>query len=202
MLARLRSEVEGLDDEDRKTGTALLDELAAIRAEAGERLLSSTESERYDRLLDRLVAAARQPALRGATEAPAGTAAEVVEAPWNKLRHAVDRANELPDPATLHRVRIRAKRVRYAAEAVQPAFGGKAKTFARLAAELQDVLGEHHDAVVLQGWLRDAASRSRARQAFVAGELAARERRTAEVAAAAWPDAWRALSRKRNLLWA
>jgi CHAD domain-containing protein len=201
MVGRLRDGVEALDDEDRAAGNTLLDKLAAARTDAGERLLASTSTYRYERLLDRLVAAAREPALRGPTNQPADAAASVVEAPWTKLRRAVERAEGSSDPTLLHRVRIRAKRARYAAEAVAPASGGPAKTFAKLAAELQDVLGEHHDAIVLQAWLRDVASRSRARQAFVAGELTALQRRAAAAAAAEWPDAWRSLSRKRNLFW-
>ncbi|HEY3263604.1 MAG TPA: CHAD domain-containing protein [Actinomycetota bacterium] len=201
MFDRLRDAVEALDDEDRAAGAALLDGLATVRAEAGERLLASTATDRYDLLLDRLVAAARAPSLRGATDAPARAAAPVVEAAWRKLRRAVRRAKGASDPTALHRVRIRAKRARYAAEAVQPAFGGRADAFARLAAELQDVLGEHHDAIVLEAWLREAAAKSRARQAFVAGELAAQQRRTAGVQAAAWRDVWRSLARKRNRFW-
>jgi CHAD domain-containing protein len=201
MFGRLRDAVEALDERDRAAGAALLDRLASVRTEAGERLLASTATERYDLLLDRLVAAARAPSLRGPADAPAQAAAPVVVTPWRKLRRAVRRAKRKPDPTALHRVRIRAKRARYAAEAVQPAFGGRAGTFAELAAELQDVLGEHHDAIVLEAWLREAAAKSRARPAFVAGELAAQQRRAADVQAAAWPDAWRSLSRKRNRFW-
>ncbi len=201
MLARLSDEAEGLADDDRTAGTALLDELAVARTDARERLLASTATERYERLLDRLVAAAREPAVRSGADVPAEAAAALVEAPWARLRRAVHRASASADPAALHRVRIRAKRVRYAAEAVQPAFGGRARTFANLATNLQDVLGEHHDAVVLEGWLRDAGARTRARRAFVAGELAARQRQAAQIAAAAWPEAWRSLSRRRNLFW-
>jgi CHAD domain-containing protein len=201
MVARLRERVEALEDQDRAAGNGLLDKLISGRTDASERLLASTSTYRYERLLDRLVAAARDPALRGATDQPAEAAAPVVEAPWSKLRRAVERAGGSSDPTLLHRVRIRAKRARYAAEAVAPACGGRAKTFAKLAAELQDVLGEHHDATVLAAWLRDVASTSRACPAFVAGELAAQQRRTADAVVAEWPDAWRSLSRKRNLFW-
>ena len=52
-------------------------------------------------------------------------------------------------------MRIRAKRCRYAAEAVAPAVGKRPERFAKAVAELQDVLGEHQDAVVAGQWLRE-----------------------------------------------
>jgi CHAD domain-containing protein len=106
-----------------------------------------------------------------------------------------------PSDAQLHRARIRAKRARYAAEAIEPLFGGRARGFAKAAADLQDILGQHQDAVVLEAWLREAARRGRSRLAFTAGVLAAAERRAGRVARAAWPDAWHALSRKRLQFW-
>jgi CHAD domain-containing protein len=201
MLGRLRAAVDELDTEDREAASALIEKLASARDDAGERLHGSMSSARYERLLDRLVDAARDPRLRGQTDAPVRVAAAVMDRPWSKLRRAVDRIDEPARPEALHQVRIRAKRARYAAEAIQPAFGGKARTFAKQAAALQDVLGEHHDAIVLEGWLREASARARARLAFVAGELASQERRAADVVAAAWADTWRGLSRKRNQFW-
>jgi CHAD domain-containing protein len=48
----------------------------------------------------------------------------------------------------LHDVRKAAKRLRYAAEAVAPRFGERAVALAEDMAELQDVLGLHHDEAV------------------------------------------------------
>ncbi|MGZ4130311.1 MAG: CHAD domain-containing protein [Actinomycetota bacterium] len=201
MLVRLQGQVESLNDDDREAARSLIDKLTSARTEARNRLLASISEERYGELVERLVQAAREPRLRGATEVPAEGVAPVVEEPWIKLRRAVERADGSSSPAQLHKVRIRAKRARYAAEAVQPAFGNRAKSFAKAAGDLQDVLGEHHDAVVLEAWLREAAAKARARQAFVAGELAALQRRAADVAAAGWLDVWRTLARKRNVFW-
>jgi CHAD domain-containing protein len=53
----------------------------------------------------------------------------------------------------LHIAEIRAKRVRYAAEAISPVFGKRAR-IRRRGRALQDVLGEHQDAVVAQAWPR------------------------------------------------
>ena len=101
------------------------------------------------------------------------TAAEInAKYPGLAKAYAVDVAQgaavkKLGDPPTdedLHSVRIGAKRCRYAAEAVAPTIGKRARTFARAAADLQQVLGDHHDAVVAEGWLRDWAAGARSRQ--------------------------------------
>ena len=47
-----------------------------------------------------------------------------------------------------HAVRIRAKHCRYAAEAVAPIYGRRAKRFTAAIAALQDLLGSHQDTVV------------------------------------------------------
>jgi CHAD domain-containing protein len=65
----------------------------------------------------------------------------------------------------LHEVRIAAKRARYAAEAVRPVVGDKAKAVADAMEQIQETLGDHQDAVVERGWLRDLAVR-----AHLAGE--------------------------------
>jgi CHAD domain-containing protein len=95
----------------------------------------------------------------------------------------------------LHQIRIRAKRVRYAAEAAAPVLGKRARAVGRAAARLQEVLGEHQDAVVAERWLRAWAQGSRsAPAAFAAGELAGLERVAAADGRARWPEAWQALS--------
>jgi CHAD domain-containing protein len=115
------------------------------------------------------------------------------------LRSAI---RQLPDPPTdpeLHRIRILAKRARYAAEAVAPVVGPGATAFAKAAAKLQTILGEHQDSVTAQAWLRSA--RVTGRRAFVAGELIALEHIAAQAARAQWPKIWKALDRKRLRKW-
>ena len=73
-------------------------------------------------------------------------------------------------------------------------FGKTAGKFAEAAADLQDVLGEHQDAVA-GAWLREART---GEHAFVAGALAGFETQAAREARDEWPDAWKALSRKKR----
>ena len=199
---RLRSGGRSLPEGDRKGLEELLTRLESTRDEARERLLAAIREPSYVALLDELVEAAREPrVLEEAAGAPAASElASALERPWKHLEHAVEGAGEDASDASLHAVRIRAKRARYAAEAVSPVFGKRAEAFADAAADLQDVLGDHQDSVVARAWLRAAAQDGA--DAFVAGELAAIEAQAAAEARAAWPKAWKALSRKRLRFWA
>ena len=199
---RLGGRAEMLDPTDRAPAQALLRRLDERQAEARDELLRSIREPRYARLLDELVDAANAPAVL--PEVAGDPAAEALrpalEAPWKHLEAAMDTASSDPTDENLHAARIRAKRVRDAAEAVSAVFGKRARAFAEAAVRLQDVLGEHQDAVVAGAWLREAA-RSGA-DAFVAGELAAVEAQAAAASREAVPAAWKELSRKRLRFWA
>src|SRR5207237_7285728 len=104
-----------------------------------------------------------------------------------------------PPAPGLHRIRILAKRARYAAEAVAPVVGTAAAAFARAAAKLQTILGEHQDSVTAQAWLR--AAKVTGKRAFVAGELIALEGLAANEARAKWRKVWKALDSKRLRGW-
>ena len=201
LLERLRSREPSLPGGDRRGLQELVTMLESTRNEAREQLLGAIREQTYVDLLDELVEAAHEPRV---LEVAAGAPAEselrpALERPWRHLEHAVEGAREDASDASLHAVRIRAKRARYAAEAVAPVFGKRAEAFADAAADLQDVLGDHQDSVVARAWLREAAQDGA--DAFVAGELAAIEAQAAAEARAAWPKAWKALSRKRLRFW-
>ncbi|HEX2346133.1 MAG TPA: CHAD domain-containing protein, partial [Gaiellaceae bacterium] len=107
-----------------------------------------------------------------------------------------------PTEEELHDIRIRTKRVRYAAEAVAPLVGRQARAFAAEAARLQEVLGDLNDAVVAERWLREWAHGSRSMQGvFTAGELAGLERAAAERSRSRWRKAWKELSSPRLRTW-
>ena len=126
---------------------------------------------------------------------------ELAAVPWRKLRKEVKRLGPRPTDEDLHLVRIRAKRARYAAEAVSAAIPGAAKHAAAFA-DLQGVLGDQHDAVVAEQWLRDAVLEGASRQqALVAGLLVAAERQEAASHREAWRKAWKAASAKKLTAW-
>ena len=99
------------------------------------------------------------------------------------------------------KVRILAKRCRYAAEAVAPVIGKPARRLGEAAEDLQEVLGEQHDAVVAEAWLRQAGRAPRRDAALVAGELVCLQRAAAAEARSSWPTAWKACSAKRVTSW-
>jgi CHAD domain-containing protein len=165
-----------------------------------KKLLADLDSTRYVDLLERLVAAAHVPSALPEADQPAATVLPALAtAPWRRLRSGVRNLPDPPADADLHRVRILAKRARYAAEAVAPVVGAVAVSFARNAAKLQTILGEHQDSVTAQAWLR--GTRIGGRRAFVAGELIAMEHIAAEDARKKWPKIWKALDRKSLRDW-
>ena len=68
------------------------------------------------------------------------------------------------------------------------------REFVAVAKQLQDILGDHQDAVVAQARIRDwVASASDPASGFAAGRLVQLERDRMAAARAAWPDTWRRL---------
>jgi CHAD domain-containing protein len=202
MMQRLRSGVAALPESDRPPAERLLGSLEDAQAAARARLLQSLRDDRYVALLERLVRAAQAPALLPEAGGPAGDLLPpLVRRPWKRLRAVARTLGEDPSDEELHQLRIRAKRCRYAAEAVAPVMGKEATAFAEALAELQDVLGDHQDAAQAQAWLRDASRRASGRSAFVAGELTGAERASAAQTRAAWPRAWKSASRKGLRSW-
>jgi len=202
LLERLQGHLAALPEADAKAGRRLLAGLEERREADRKRLLAAMGEPRYITLLDDLVAAAGAPQLLPGADRPAAEAMPpLVRKPWKKLRKAVRDAGPDPSDEQLHQIRIRAKRARYAAEAVEPVIGKAAEKFADAAADLQDVLGDQHDAVVGEAWLREAARGARRDQAVVAGLLVAAERASAAACRDGWRSVWKALDRKRLRAW-
>jgi CHAD domain-containing protein len=161
-------------------------------------------SRRYAELLDRLVEAARHPVLTAAAGEPAEDVLRpLVARSWRKLKKGERRL--APDGADYdwHRVRILAKRARYAGEAVAPALGKPASRLAKAAESVQDLLGEHQDAAVAaETWLSIARSDPDDHSlAVTAGRLYERERSTIRTVRAKFPAAWAATTKRRMVEW-
>jgi CHAD domain-containing protein len=202
LLARLEARAGALPDADQLAVDAVLDRLRAQRAEARARLLAALDDPRAAALADRLVAAARAPRLSGEASRPASVVLpRIVRRPWRDLARAHAALGDHPSDHALHEMRILAKRCRYAAEASAPALGAPARRLARAVARVQDVLGEHQDAVVAREWLAKAAADLPAAEAFAAGVLAGLEVTAARDARAAFPAAWRRAHRRRPGTW-
>jgi len=183
LLERLRSDVDELDADDRKSGRMLLRTLERRRGTARTSLLKALDSDRYFSLLDDVGASIERLAPSGADL----TVADLARRELKKLRTRVRAAGNDPADDELHALRKRGKRVRYAYElAGEDAVVKRAKAF-------QDVLGEHHDSVVAEATLRGLATAPE--KALAAGRLIERERGKRADARAAWRGAWRRLQR-------
>jgi len=229
--SRLQDELKWLGGElagarDREVIAArLLDRLAELPEElvvgpAGDRLKSAlgadaeaaqlavTEalaSERYVQLLDDLVDAAMHPRTNDrANRSCHDVLPPILNSSWRRLTKRVTAAIEAgEDPTGYHRARIAAKRTRYLAEALTPVFGKAADRLAGEVEQVQEVLGEHQDAVVAAELLHRVAQAPRiGRTAFTFGVLYAQQVREAAAARDRFVALWPGVARARHRRWA
>jgi CHAD domain-containing protein len=202
MMSVLAAGVRRLPPTDRSAASELLERMEVQRESARARLLDAMSSDRYVALLEDLVQAGRNPAiLPQAAGLSAVSLGSLMEAPWERLADSCGKLGTRPKDRQLHRVRILAKRARYTAEALTPAFGRRAELFADAAADLQGVLGDHHDAVITAAWLRGQVPNLAPDSAFAAGMLAERQRSVAQRLRPAWQAKWKFLNRPRMRFW-
>ncbi|HZX53335.1 MAG TPA: CHAD domain-containing protein, partial [Ilumatobacteraceae bacterium] len=126
--------------------------------------------------------------------------AGLVRKPWKRLARSVKALQPYSPDAAFHAVRIKSKRVRYAAEAVAPVAGRDARRFAEAIAEVQSILGDYHDTSVAEAWLRSAAKSAPAAR-LVAGELIALEREDRARLREDFTKVWKKTSRPKLRKW-
>ena len=199
---RLRGHAAQLPETEAEAARRVVRRLDADREAARFDLLSMFAQARFAYVRDKLAAAASAPAFEDeACDAAVVALKPVVRRRWRKVRKAVRALGDNPPDAALHRVRVLAKKCRYAADACEPAFGKRARRFAKSMAKVQDVLGEHHDAVVAVEWLTKTAHECSPAEAYAIGMLAQIEREAAAAARAAFPAVWRAADTERVRGW-
>jgi CHAD domain-containing protein len=213
LLGHLRARARTLPTTAQHDVCRMIEQAAGDRAAAHARVVDVLRSARYLDLVDRLVQGAIAPRVRPeALRASRRDLAALARRPWKKLRR--DHAALGPDPSdeTLHALRIRAKRARYAVEAVADAVGGeRPHALASALTGLQDVLGAHQDAVVAQAWLRahvgaahgvdDNGDRPTPAETFAAGMLAGLLHADALAAVEQLPRAWRRTDHRKLRAW-
>lgn len=199
---RLRRDAGRLPKDDADQAKRFLRRLDRQRALHLATLHEAYDSERYLQLLDELVDMARNPKLQPQAEGLArDVLPDLVRGPWSKVRKAAGRLGRDPHDEQLHFLRIRAKRARYACEAVARALP-EATPMGEALAELQGVLGDQHDAVVAETWLREGVAEGCSRQqALAVGLLIAAQRQEAAECREAWKAAWEAADRKKVRAW-
>jgi CHAD domain-containing protein len=173
LLDRLRATINKHPELSTDGAQGVLKALERQRSGDNRTLRRHLDQRRADHLLDQLVQAAQDPTIRPEADAPArDTLPTLVDTRWRRLQRAVEALGPEPEIEALHRVRILAKRTRYASEAVVPAVGQPARRLAKAMAGLQDELGELNDAAVAEEWLAELADTVDGAVAFAAGRLA------------------------------
>jgi CHAD domain-containing protein len=192
LLEHVRGEIEALDGSAELSG--LVESLEREHEDARRAAVAALSEDRYLALLDRLENL--EPKLAPHASATLG---ELWRDEFRRTRRAFKKLDSKSSDGELHAARIKVKRARYAAELAENELGRRGERFVDAAKELQDVLGEHQDAVVatarVSAWTAGDPAREAAREA-AAAPLLERERERREEARSSWPAAWKKL-RKR-----
>ncbi|HUM14861.1 MAG TPA: CHAD domain-containing protein [Candidatus Nitrosotalea sp.] len=197
LRAYLDSEIDALEGTGRKAAQALLQRVETDRARALDALHAALDAPRYARLLIRLKTAVAEPQVgREDVSLP-----DVAAKEFKRLRRAVKLLSSHPSADDLHAVRILVKRARYAAELARTTAGRRAKKFIDEAKTVQDILGEHQDAVVIEKYLHDVIDSREAAHALEQ-QLLRRQRKRRKKARAAFLEEWPSLERRGRKAWA
>jgi CHAD domain-containing protein len=204
LRARIEADSSGIRDDLDPLMQWITERSTLVRTALDEALMS----DRYRALLERMVDAAADPVVTELAENPCrDVLPSLVAGSWRKLRKAARGIDEDVSDESLHRVRIRAKRARYAAEALAPYLDDgdrKAATrFGARAERIQDILGLHQDAVVTTNAVLEVVGQRPEDGAFnlAAGRLLERQQWARERERRRWPKAWMKMDQRRVTGW-
>jgi CHAD domain-containing protein len=198
LLERLREQAVALGPEDEEAAEWALAALERDRAEAREALLEALDGERYPALLLALDRSVDLPPVIAEV-----SPAQIAAGEFAKLEKLLDKIGAESSDEDLHRLRIGAKKARYAAELAEPTVGKRARRFVESAKHMQDVIGTHQDAIVAEERLRSLLGRTRSKgPAFALGRLVERERTRRAEARLAVPSASAEVARRGRRAWA
>jgi CHAD domain-containing protein len=198
-IGAFRREAKELDASERRPLTRFVKSLQSERQTKHGELIAGLRSEQYLGFIDRLIQAAGSPHVLDTNL----TFKEIARREFRKLRKAVRRLDSVPTDAELHRVRIKTKRARYAAELAESGVGKSAAKFIRCAKALQDILGKHQDAVVGEQRVRALFAKVQGkRAAFTAGRMVERQRQRRDQARTLFWSVWKKLNKQGKKAWA
>jgi triphosphatase len=213
-IERLEGWKEEADEETAKS----LDKVVAIiekrRTKAREDMLAVLDSERYDRLESSFAQMLRrgperevaQTNGRNLTGEPiTAVAPALISRRHRKWRKAAKRLDASSPPEDFHDTRKKGKRLRYTLEFVSEVYGHPVQKLIGPLKTLQDDLGDHQDAVVAAGFLRELGTTTGGTRvpravAFTMGVYSQRCSREAQDLRAAVPDSkpFRALKKAKK----
>lgn len=183
---------------DRQLVMPFLSHLQTQRQTVQPMMLSELTSARYFELIRRLQQAAQAPSV---VESPL-TVRDLAERECKKLRKAIRRLRSSPSDIALHKLRIKTKRARYAAEFAHSAVGKPAARFIKSARVVQARLGVHQDAIQTERYIRQFLTYSaNIRAAFLAGRLSERLHHRRETIRKELPPLLKALLERGKKAW-
>jgi CHAD domain-containing protein len=199
LIDRVRDDRLELDLSTQAGAAHVVDLLVTEREAARGRLLKAMRTKRYLRLLARVEELAEDP-LTDRGDVPVE---KLARSEFKKLRAAVSSLGPETTDEKLHKVRVRLKRARYAAEVAEATAGKRAARFIKQAKRLQDVAGELQDAAVAEERLRLLSEDIvRPGGAFAAGRLVERAHARRASARSAFPKAWSQVEKSGLRAWA
>jgi CHAD domain-containing protein len=193
-----RSEAQELKARDRRPLERFLRHLQSDRDQAYHLALDEMKSARYVGFVSKLRDAAESPVVEDLEY----TLTDAAARQFRKLRKTVRSLKQSPSDAELHRIRIKTKRARYAAELAEGRDSKAIGRFIKRAGRLQELLGRHQDAVLAERYVEGFLKYQGRRQAaFTAGLLAARaKQRREEVREEFWSE-WKRLKKRGTRAW-
>jgi CHAD domain-containing protein len=186
----------------------LTEHFSPLEARAREAVIEALDSERYVALLNELDQVLADPPLtplghRPATEGIPKEVARTYKRTARRMRAAKRASSGEARDVALHSARRAAKRARYAGEAASPAYGKKARRFAKRMKKVQSTLGAHQDAVIARDAIRQLGVRSHleGENAFTFGLLYEVDTVAAREAERRGWKAWKKASRPKIRKW-
>ncbi|MGP0064576.1 MAG: CHAD domain-containing protein [Isosphaeraceae bacterium] len=186
----------------------LFGNLAARREQGLRDVRNALKGNRYRNLLASLQLAIEHPALKDEAHLPCRKALPpLARASWRRLKKSARELSPSDPDESFHEVRKRAKRARYNAEMIAAILGRtaarQARHFIRSVTRIQDILGEHQDAIIAAREVADALVLHPDDSAFIrAGRhLLEGQNAAAQGARDAFFHAWRELDQKKLRRW-
>jgi len=184
------------------------DELTRRYRDKYDQLVQELNSARYATLVDKLELLITDPPWAPtAHDQKFGALLKRVRHDWKRLVAAVASADRAADAQTrqqrLHDARKAAKRARYAAEPLIPAYGTGAARFVKATTKLQTTLGDLHDAIVTMEELQQLAAKEAVlgHNVSTLTVLHSREQADAAKLETQFQKAWRKARRRKGLRW-
>lgn len=206
-LLELEAFQQALPEEDRANTEPLKQHLCSERMRARARMLSVLDSATVQRDFEKLMVALAQPSNALTEPPPAPVLAampSLIRARYKKVRRGADRLGPDSSMEEYHSVRSRAKKLRYALEAVAVIFGKPAAEMLRCLRRWQERLGTQQDAHVagrrLQALARVPPKGLPPETLFLMGRLAAHYAERASKARKRHPRGYRKVRGKWKAL--